>query len=186
MPPLFLLAAAAAAFQPDPAPVTIPPRETLVAQIAQRDADFFSLFFTGACDPAPMRAFLAEDLEFYHDRAGFNARSADDFVRIFEQDCARRQNPRETRSRRELVPGSLHVDPVPGWGAIQTGEHLFYERNGADAPERLVGRARFAHLWVLGRDNQWRVSRVFSYAHGPAGSEKGGAPAGPQEGTAKE
>jgi hypothetical protein len=156
MPPLILLAAAAAA-QPAPA-----------EQIRARDANFFALFFTGPCDAARFRTFITDDVEFYHDKAGFNVHKAQDFIDIFTKDCTRRQNPREWRSRRELVPASLHVDPIPGWGAMQTGEHLFYEREGVNGAEKLAGRARFAQVWVLGQDGQWRVSRVLSYDHGPA------------------
>jgi hypothetical protein len=180
MPPLFLLAAAAAAAQPAPAAVAVPPQPALTEQIRARDAEFFALFFTGPCDTARFRTFLTDDVEMYHDKAGFNIRSAGDFVRIFADDCTRRQNPREWRSRRELVPASLHVDPIPGWGAMQTGEHLFYERHGVDGTEKLVGRARFAQVWVLGADRQWRVSRVLSYDHGPAAETTPAAPAPPQ------
>ncbi len=70
------------------------------------------------------------------------------------------------RSRRALVERSLVVDPVPGHGAIEAGEHLFYERR-SDGPETLAGRARFAQVWALTPDG-WRLSRVLSYAHGPA------------------
>jgi hypothetical protein len=173
MPPLFLLAAAAAAAQPEPAAVTIPPRAELERQIAARDAEFFNLFFTGPCDAARFRGMLSDDIEFYHDKEGFNVRNADQFVKIFEENCTRRQNPKEWRSRRELVRESLHVDPIPGWGAFETGEHLFYEREGVNGVEKLVGRARFAQVWVLGRDGEWRVSRVLSYDHGPAGAAAG-------------
>lgn len=64
-----------------------------------------------------------------------------------------------------LVQSSLHVDPIPGWGAMEVGDHLFYERHGATGPEKLVGKAKFAMVWVLGADGHWRVSRVLSYAH---------------------
>ena len=172
MPPLFVLAAAIATAQPAaeaPADaVVIPDQPELTRQVAARDAEFFELFFTGGCEIERFRSMLADDVEFYHDRGGFNVRRPEDFVAIFQQNCTDRQNPRAWRSRRALVPESLHVDPVPGWGAIETGEHLFYEREGVDGEERLVGRARFAQLWVLGRDGQWRLSRVFSYAHAPA------------------
>ncbi|HEX8639577.1 MAG TPA: nuclear transport factor 2 family protein [Allosphingosinicella sp.] len=178
MPPL-VLAAALVAAQPTvyPAPnvPTIPDQPELTRQIAARDAEFFALFFTGRCEVERFRAMLADDVEFYHDRGGFNVRSAEDFVAIFRENCAQREDPRAWRSRRVLVPESLHVDPVPGWGAIETGEHLFYEREGVECEERLAGRARFAQLWVLGGDGQWRISRVFSYAHAPAGAEAAAA-----------
>ena len=68
-----------------------------------------------------------------------------------------------------LVAESLNVHPVPGYGAIEDGEHLFYERQG-EGPERLVGRARFTQLWRLSVDG-WRLARVFSYAHAAASEE---------------
>ena len=61
---------------------------------------------------------------------------------------------------------SLRVDPVPGHGAIEDGEHLFYERKG-EGPERLAGRALFTQLWTLTADG-WRLSRIFSFAHAKA------------------
>jgi hypothetical protein len=77
MPPLILLAAAAAA-QPAPA-----------EQIRARDANFFALFFTGPCDAARFRSFITDDVEFYHDKAGFNVHKAQDFIDIFTKDCTR-------------------------------------------------------------------------------------------------
>jgi hypothetical protein len=161
-----LLVALAAAMA-TPAPVTIPEQPVLTKEIAARDAELFGLFFTGPCDTAKMRSLLADDIEFYHDKGGFNVRKAEDFVGIFAKNCGDRQDPKAWRTRRELVASSLHVDPVPGHGAIQTGEHLFFEREGVNGPEKLAGRARFAQLWVRGEDGAWRLSRVFSYAHRP-------------------
>ena len=168
MAPLILLAAAAT--QPAPAPVALPDQPALTRQIAARDAELFELLFSGPCDSARFRALLADDIEFYHDRDGA-IRSADAFVAGYERSCAARQDPAAWRSRRELVPGTLRVDPIPGLGAVEAGEHLFYEREGVNGAERLAGRARFAQLWVLGPDGAWRLSRVFSFAHGPAGEQ---------------
>ncbi len=166
---MFAAAFAAALQAAAPAPaVSIPAQPALTEQIAARDAEFFELFFTGPCDAAKFRSYLADDVEFYHDKGGFNVKKPEDFVAIFSKNCADRQDPKAWRTRRELVRESLHVDPIPGHGAVEVGEHLFYERQGASGAEKLVGRARFAQLWVLGSDGQWRLSRVFSYAHGPA------------------
>jgi hypothetical protein len=166
LPFLFLFAAAAQGPSETPVPpVTIPDQPELTRQIEARDAELFTLFFEGPCDLPRFRALLADDIEFYHDKGGFNVRKADDFMAIFDKSCRERQDPDAWRSRRELVRSSLHVDPVPGWGAIETGEHLFYERESAAGPEKLTGRAKFAQLWVLGSDGAWRLSRVFSYAH---------------------
>ena len=161
------LAALAAAAQVPSAPQrpALPEAAQLREQIAARDAELFDLLFN-RCEPERMRALLAPDLEFYHDKGGL-VRGADAFVADYARFCAERQAPNAWRSRRALIPESLIVDPVPGIGAIEAGEHLFYERQG-EGPERLAGRARFAQVWLLGEDGQWRLSRVLSYSHGPA------------------
>lgn len=168
MPILSALAAAGlAAANPATAPAAtpvIPAGETLRNQIAARDAELFDTLFA-RCDPAHMRTLVTDDIEFYHDKDGAT-RGADAFVADYARFCEDAAKPGAWRSRRELVAASLTVDAVPGVGAIEAGEHLFYERKG-DGPEKLAGRARFAQLWVLGTGG-WRLSRVFSFGHAPA------------------
>ena len=162
-----VLAAFAAAAQPAASVPALPTGPALRAEIAARDAELFDTLFN-RCDPAHMRSLLADDLEFYHDRDGL-VRGADAFVADYARFCRERQAPDAWRSRRELVEASLSVDPVPGVGAIEAGEHLFSERRGA-GPEHLAGGARFAQLWVRSADG-WRLSRVFSYSHAAAAAE---------------
>jgi hypothetical protein len=166
MPALLpLLAAAAQAASP---PVTIPPQPQLTQQIHDADAALFKLFFEGPCDSARFRSMITDDVEFYHDKGGFNVRKPQDFVGQFEERCAKLADPTSWRQRRELVESSLHVDPIPGWGAMEIGDHLFYERKGPEGEWKLVGKASFSMVWVLGADGKWRVSRVLSYSHQPA------------------
>jgi hypothetical protein len=153
-------------------PVALPEGPALTEAVRARDAEFFELAFLG-CDPARLRAMLTADFEFYHDRDGVVATGAEAFVADYAGHCAAPQTAESWHSRRELVAASLNVHPVPGYGAIEDGEHLFYEWQGTPAGPprtagRLVGRARFTQLWRLGPDG-WRLARVFSYAHGPAG-----------------
>jgi hypothetical protein len=157
---LLLLAAALV----DPAS-PIPEGAALRSSIEARDAELFEVAFLG-CDPKRLRTMLADDIEFYHDKDGFVFRSAEAMVADYAEKCAARAKPGATRSRRELIESSLVVDPVPGHGAMEAGEHLFYERQG-NGPETLVGRARFAMVWKWD-GGQWKLSRVLSYAHGPA------------------
>jgi hypothetical protein len=171
MPFAFLLAFAAAAAAaapaetrpPAPASAALPDQPALTEQIAARDSEFFKLFFEG-CDPARVRSMMADDIEMYHDKGGFVWRGADAAVADYSKTCQERRKPGAWRSRRELLAPSLRVDPVPGYGAIEDGVHLFYERKG-DGPERLAGHARFTQLWALGPDGVWRLARIFSFAH---------------------
>jgi len=162
MPSALLVALALQAAAP--APITLPEGAVLREQIAARDAELFDVLFN-RCEPERMRPLIADDIEFYHDRDGL-MRGADAFVSGYARSCAERRAPDAWRSRRALVAESLIVDPVPGFGAIEAGEHLFYERRG-DGPERLAGRARFAQTWAL-TPNGWRLSRVLSYRHAAA------------------
>ncbi|HMI18565.1 MAG TPA: DUF4440 domain-containing protein [Sphingomonas sp.] len=149
------------------ATIQVPTGPALTQAIAARDAALFHTFFE-ECDLAKMTGFLAPDLEFYHDRGGKVAGSAQAFVDVYATQCEARKKPDAFRSRRELVADSLYVDPIPGFGAVEEGDHLFYERQG-DGPEKLTGKAHFVQLWQLGADGVWRLSRVLSYKHQAAG-----------------
>ncbi|MEQ1509685.1 MAG: nuclear transport factor 2 family protein [Sphingopyxis sp.] len=142
--------------------VAIPEGAALTDAIRARDAEFFQVFFD-SCEPDTVRAMVTDDFEMYHDRGGVVATNADAFVADYRTSCTARQHPDAWRSRRELVAETLQVYPVPGFGAIEQGDHLFYERRG-DGPERMAGRAHFVQLWQL-TDDGWKLARVFSYAH---------------------
>jgi len=149
-----------------PVAPAMPEGAALRGSIVAREAEFFELFFLG-CDPKRLRPMLADDVEFYHDKGGFVFRNAEMMAADYEKNCVERAKPAAWRSRRELVASSLTVDPVPAFGAIEAGEHLFYERKG-DGPEKLVGRSRFAMVWKW-EGGTWKLSRVLSFAHAPAG-----------------
>lgn len=145
-----------------PAAAVLPEGEALTRVIRERDEALFSITFE-TCDLDALRPMLADDLEFYHDKGGVTARSADEFVAVIARNCAGWREPQAWRSRRELVAATLRVDPIPGYGAMEVGEHRFHERQG-DGPERLAGAAGFAMVWKL-EDGQWKLSRVLSYGH---------------------
>ena len=153
MPNPLLIAAVAA---------VLPQGAGLTNAIAERDVAMFSLFFD-KCDPAALSAMIAPDFEMYHDRDGVVATSGARFIALYAKSCAAKKTPDAWRTRRELVTASLNVHPVPGLGAIEDGEHVFYERRG-DGPERKAGSARFTQLWRLSPGG-WQLARVFSYGH---------------------
>jgi hypothetical protein len=112
-------------------------------------------------DPNGMNAWLAQDVEFYHDRGGkLIGKKA-----LSAVNDGMKSAP--VKLRREAVPGTVHFFPMRQgetlYGAIVTGEHRFYARP-AGAPETLAGHANFSHLMLL-QGKQWRISRIFSYEH---------------------
>ena len=68
---------------------------------------------------------------------------------------------------RELINGSLEVFPLKAnnilYGAIQRGEHEFYEQKTNEARKK-TGYAKFTSYWEL-NNGEWRLKRVFSFDH---------------------
>lgn len=148
------------------AQATIPedPQE-LEQLILRMDSTFWVAY--NQCDTETMRSYLADDLEFYHDKGGLDV-GGDKVIEGTKNGICRTP---DFYLRREAVPGTVHVDPVPGHGAIIYGEHLFYvNEKGRD--EYLDGQANFAHVWAL-TDKGWQMRRVLSYSHrAPEASHK--------------
>jgi ketosteroid isomerase-like protein len=129
------------------------------AAVRDADAAFWRAF--NACDAAAMSAFFSEDVEFYHDITGLT-RSRDAVTRSMMTGPCKSS---ALRMRRELVAASVRYNPVPGYGAILAGTHLFYAREG-DAPEKPVTQARFLAVWRH-QAGQWQMARIVSYDHQP-------------------
>lgn len=138
--------------------------DDLRSQIVAADARLFEIFMEG-CDPTALRAMVTDDFEFFDDRGGLVATNGDAFVAQYAGRCSGRDAPDAWRSRREALAETIQIFPINEYGAVETGEHVFYERQG-EGEERRVGRARFAQMWKLEGDS-WRLARVFSYDHAP-------------------
>jgi hypothetical protein len=136
--------------------------EGLRDEIRAADTELFQLMFETR-DPAAMAKLIAPDFEMYHDRGGFVAKSGADFLAFYAKDCASWAKPGAVRAKRVLVPETMGVYPVPGYGAIEDGYHDFYGHIGAGS-EWKVGRGRFTQLWRKTPDG-WQVARAFSYDH---------------------
>lgn len=126
--------------------------DSLMISVAQRD-----------CDLEAYRAFLSEDFEFFHDKAGFTA-SKDDEMEDMAIFCGEEQRTRQPL-RRELIKSSLKVYPMENYGALEFCDHLFYLQIN-DGTEKLIGSGKMTALWKL-IDNEWKVTRIVSYDHQP-------------------
>ena len=129
-------------------------------QVRAADASFWQAF--NACDRKRMASFLAPDVEFYHDKTGATLGRDRVVASFMNGPCG---TP-GLHLRRAAIDETVKFDPVPGYGAILTGRHRFYEQIG-DQPERLSGEAQFAVVW-RDTDGEPKMSRVLSFAHGPA------------------
>lgn len=154
---LCLLSAAAVAQTAGPAPT-----QALTDEIKAADAALFSAFFD-RCDIPAFAALLADDFEMIHDKGGRIAGSKAEMISNSEKICARQKTGEDYRARRELVAESLKVYPVNNFGAIEIGEHRFFQLLPGK-PEKLVEVALFTQVWKKEADG-WKLTRVLSYGH---------------------
>ena len=122
----------------------------LTKTIAAADTALFAA--TNRCDLTMLATYFTDDLEFYHDRSGLSVGKADLLQKTRDNICG--------KMVRELVPGSLEVHELPGFGAVQLGTHRFLHPSEPGN----VGMARFIHVWK-NTNGAWQVSRVISYGH---------------------
>jgi hypothetical protein len=126
----------------------------LFDELARMDSAMFEASFV-TCDAAKANAIFAEDVEFYHDKDGLSSgEQVRENTRRLTASC-----PRKNGVTRTLVPGSLRVFPIEGYGAVQVGVHRFDERGAATST-----LARFVSVWRM-QDKTWRLARVFSLDH---------------------
>lgn len=122
--------------------------------LARMDSILFDASFA-ACDAAKANAIFTDDVEFYHDQSGLSVgEQVRENTRRLTASC-----PRAHGVTRSVVPGSLRVYPIEGYGAVQSGMHRFDEQGAATAT-----LARFVHVWRL-QDGRWRLARVLSLDH---------------------
>lgn len=133
-------------------------RSELFETIKSLDSAIFSIVYK--CDAQKIESFFTEDLEFYHDKGGATMSRAAFMETLKRNFCG--DHP--FYLRREPVPGTMEVFPMDNYGAVQTGEHIFYIK-GPDGNEVLNGKARYVQLWRY-ENGHWRIARVISFDHG--------------------
>jgi hypothetical protein len=138
-----------------PALDSIKGQEELTRAIGLLDTRLFDAY--NKCEIDTLRAMVAEDLEFYHDKTGLAVGRENFTDSIKNNICG--------KVTRELVPGSLEVYPIHGYGAVEIGTHRFHHPGTQD--HGVVGEAKFVMLWQY-KDGAWRLTRVISYDHGLA------------------
>lgn len=131
--------------------------------VTELDAKLFDAVFN-RCDADAVRALVADDFEFYHDKSGLAADSGKAFADSIRAMCERQQTGEDYRARRELDRPSSEVFAMNQYGALHTGVHRFFMLEPGK-PEKLVEIARFSNLWKQEADGSWKLSRVFSYDH---------------------
>ncbi len=130
----------------------VPEQHALFETIRSQDAQLFDAY--NHCDIDKFIAFFPVDVEFFDDRDGLSVGKADLAESIKENICG--------KVTRELVPGSLQVYPLNGYGAVEIGVHRFHHPGHDDTEP--VGEAKFIHIWQY-KDGAWKLARVVSFDH---------------------
>jgi len=82
-------------------------------------------------------SFFADDVEFYHDQGGVTLGREKLTDSVKKNICG--------KVTRELVPGTLQVYYMKGYGAVEMGIHRFHPPGHEDT--EAVGEGKFIHLW---------------------------------------
>ena len=133
------------------APVPAVEQAELTRTVAALDTKLFDAY--NHCDLKTLGAMVSDDLEFYHDQTGLMVGRAPFLEAIQNNICG--------KVERTLVPGSMEVYRLKGYGAVEIGVHRF--RQPGNLTE-LGGEAKFITVWQ-NKDGVWKVTRVISYDH---------------------
>jgi hypothetical protein len=127
--------------------------DPLFKTVQDLDSKLFDAY--NHCDLATLGQMVSADLEFYHDKTGLSV-GKDPFIAAIKQNIC-------GKVERSLVPGSLEVYPLNGYGAVEIGVHRF---SHPGHPEDGAGEAKFVTLWQ-NKNGSWKVTRAISYDHEP-------------------
>ena len=125
--------------------------DALFKTIQTLDAKLFDAY--NHFDLTTLGAMVSDDLEFYHDQTGLEVGKALFLAAIKQNICG--------KVERTLLPDTLEVYPLKGFGAVELGIHRFHHPG---RPEDGMGDAKFVTLWQ-NKDGAWKVTRVISYEH---------------------
>lgn len=142
----------------EPGPETVQPEpiqvktDSLYQKVMELDNQVFGAF--NRRDSLQFAAMFSKDLEFFHDKGGLTGYT--ETIAFLRSTTASASDLKRT-----LEPASSEVYPIPGYGAIQTGTHVFcHTENG----QQDCGRFKFLHIWKQ-TGERWQITRVVSYDH---------------------
>jgi ketosteroid isomerase-like protein len=135
-----------------PALDSIKNQEDLDKVVTALDAALFDAY--NRCDLEKFSSFLDDNVEFYHDQGGVTVGKQNLTDSVKKNICG--------KVTRELVPGTLQVHYMKGYGAVEMGVHRFHHPGHEDTEG--VGEGKFIHLWQY-KDGGWKITRVISYDH---------------------
>lgn len=125
-----------------------PDSQELHDAIARMDSIFFEAYNT--CKMDVQAAIYSDSIEFYHDKGGLSTSKKDVLDGTRKYICG--------KVTRQLIPGSIEVYPIKDFGAIELGQHKFFNNQEPDAPQHI---SRFMMFWKK-TGNDWKIVKVVS------------------------
>ncbi|TRX01740.1 serine hydrolase [Flavobacterium gawalongense] len=130
----------------------------LYKAIISKDSLLFNVGFN-TCDISQFENLLSNNLKFYHDKDGIS----DKTKFLYDLKNGLCKNPETRQVKRILVKESTKIFPLYKngmlYGAVQQGEHLFYEKQ-----ENQPGIAKFTNVWQL-ENGDWKLATSLSFDH---------------------
>lgn len=126
----------------------VPVDQDLYNTIIALDQRFFDAYNT--CDLETQATLISEDIEFFHDKVGLATSKSQIMEAMKNNICG--------KVTRTLIEGSIEVYPIAGYGAVQIGEHKFFNNQEPDA---VSIPSKFVTIWKNTNGN-WQMTRIVS------------------------
>src|SRR5262245_2924027 len=108
--------------------------DSLYNTVVKLDSVFFHAYNT--CDMKLQAEYFSDSIEFYHDKSGLSTSKKEILESTQKWICG--------KVTRELVKGSIEVSPIPGYGAIELGSHMFHNNQ---EPNAISHPSKFMIIW---------------------------------------
>jgi Domain of unknown function (DUF4440) len=128
-----------------------PDDQKLYDAIVQLDSVFFAAYNNCTLQLDKYAAFYSDSLEFYHDKGGLSTSKQDVVEGTKKNICG--------KVTRELVKGSVEVYPIPGYGAVEMGLHMFHNNQ-----EKQTGPPKVSKFIIFWQqiNKEWKITKVVS------------------------
>lgn len=128
-----------------------PDDQKLYDTIVHLDSVFFAAYNNCTLQLNEYAAFYSDSLEFYHDKGGLSTSKQNVVEGTKKNICG--------KVTRELVKGSVEVYPIPGYGAVEMGLHMFHNNQEKQTGPPKV--SKFIIFWMQ-INKEWKITKVVS------------------------
>lgn len=128
----------------------VPVNEVLQKEIEAMDKAFFDAY--NSCDMKTQANIYADEIEFFHDKAGLLKDKATLLTATEKNICG--------KVTRHLVPNSIEVYPIADYGAVEIGYHWFFNKLEPDEPTKA---SKFIIFWKKENNTEasgWKITKV--------------------------